>query len=79
MMIFDDFRFFDREGEASKKLENYGRYWWRIMRFGLSVIMSNIYYGCISVADSLIGSVTKRGGEIAEGGASWWKIKGAGK
>ena len=58
-MILD---FFGREGEASQKLENYGRSWWRIMQFGLFVIMSNIYYGCISVADSLIGSVTKRGG-----------------
>lgn len=43
-MILD---FFGREGEASQKLENYRRflvadcYGW-IMRFGLSVIMSNI-------------------------------------
>ena len=42
MMILDDFRFFDREGEASKKLENYGRFWRRIMRLGLSMIISNI-------------------------------------
>ena len=40
-MILD---FHGREGEASQKLENYERSWWRIMRFGLSVIMSNIDY-----------------------------------
>ena len=48
MMIFDDFRFFDREGETSQKLENYGRTSVaadsieRIMRLSLSVIISNI-------------------------------------
>ncbi len=42
-MILD---FFDTKGEILQKLENHGRRWaddfgW-IMRFGLSVIMSNI-------------------------------------
>lgn len=39
--------FFDREGVTSQKLENYRRFlvadcFGRIMRFGLSVIMSNM-------------------------------------
>lgn len=128
-MILD---FFDREGEASQKFENYegfGGRWFRvdnavrficdyikyilwlyigllivelevlrkeggynnvcknmgvsadgfgwIMLLGLSVTMSNIYCCCIWIADSWNGNVTKRGGEIAEGGITG--IKGSRK